>query len=123
MVGLGTIFIAIMLLAVFLLWRRRLMQARWMLWILMVSFPLPYIANTAGWITAEVGRQPWIVYGLMRTAQGFSPMVSAGTGWFTLLGFMGMYTILSLLFLFLVMREIERGPEHGSTPPQAQAVP
>jgi cytochrome d ubiquinol oxidase subunit I len=116
MVGLGTIFIAIMLIAALLMWRQRLMGARWMLWILMVSFPLPYIANTAGWITAEVGRQPWLVYGLMRTAQGFSPMVSAGNGWFTLIGFMGMYTILSLLFLFLVTREIERGPEHGIEP-------
>ena len=113
MVGLGTIFIAIMLVSALLLWRHKLMGARWMLWILMVSFPLPYIANTAGWITAEVGRQPWIVYGLMRTAQGFSPMVSAGNGWFTMIGFMGMYTILSVLFLFLVTREIERGPELG----------
>ncbi len=113
MVGLGTIFIAIMLVSAWLLWRRKLMQTRWMLWILMISFPLPYIANTAGWITAEVGRQPWLVYGVMRTAQGFSPMVSGGNGWFTLIGFMGMYTILSLLFVFLVLREIERGPEHG----------
>ncbi len=110
MVGLGTIFVAIMLVSAFLLWRRKLMQARWMLWILMISFPLPYIANTAGWITAEVGRQPWLVYGLMRTLNGFSPTVSAGNGWFTLIGFMGMYTVLSLLLVFLVLREIERGP-------------
>ena len=115
MVGLGTIFIAIMLVSAWLLWRHKLMQARWMLWVLMISFPLPYIANTAGWITAEVGRQPWLVYGLMRTAHGFSPMVSAGNGWFTLIGFMGMYTILSLLFVFLVLREIERGPGHELT--------
>ena len=122
MVGLGTIFIAIMLLSALLLWRQKLMQARWMLWILMVSFPLPYIANTAGWITAEVGRQPWIVYGLMRTAQGFSPMVSAGNGWFTMIGFMGMYTLLSLLFLFLVSREIDRGPEYDIERPAAPLV-
>lgn len=74
MVGLGSIFIAIMSGAVFLLWRRRLFGARWMLWILMLSFPFPYIANTAGWMTAELGRQPWLVYGLMRTSQGFSPI-------------------------------------------------
>ena len=54
-------------------------------------FPLPYIANTAGWMTAEIGRQPWLVYGLMRTADGYSTHVSAGNGLFTLLGFMGMY--------------------------------
>ena len=60
---------------------------------------------------AEVGRQPWIIYGLMRTSAGVSPKVSAGSAWFTLLGFLGMYTILGILFLFLVYREIEAGPE------------
>jgi len=61
MVGLGTIFIAIMVVAVFLLWRGKLFDAPWMLWILLLSPPFPYIANTAGWITAEIGRQPWLV--------------------------------------------------------------
>ena len=81
-----------------------------MLWILLLSLPFPYIANTAGWITAEIGRQPWLVYGLMRTSEGYSKMVSAGNGLFTLIGFMGMYTVLGILFLFLVRREIENGP-------------
>jgi cytochrome bd ubiquinol oxidase subunit I len=111
MVGLGTIFIAVMALSALLLWRGRLHTTRWALWILMLSFPFPYIANTAGWMTAEVGRQPWLVYGLLRTVDGYSKVVSAGNGLFTLLGFMGMYTVLSLLFLFLVYREIDRGPE------------
>ena len=111
MVGLGTIFIAVMVLSVFLLWRNKLYESRWMLWILMLSVPLPYIANTAGWMTAELGRQPWLIYGLMRTIHGASPRVAAGNAWFTLLGFMGMYTVLSILWLFLVYREIERGPE------------
>jgi cytochrome d ubiquinol oxidase subunit I len=114
MVGLGTIFIGIMSLAIFLLWREKLMQSRWMLWILMLSFPFPYIANTAGWITAEVGRQPWLIYGLMRTSQGFSRNVSAGNAIFTLLGFMGLYMVLGLLFLFLVWREVMHGPEATS---------
>ena len=113
MVGLGTVFIAVMVLGLLLLWKRRLFQARWALWILMLSFPFPYIANTAGWMTAELGRQPWLVYGLMRTDQGYSTMVSAGNGLFTLLGFMGMYTVLSILFLFLVYREIDHGPEEA----------
>ena len=110
MVGLGTIFIAIMVVAVFLLWRGKLFDARWMLWILLLSLPFPYIANTAGWMTAELGRQPWLVYGLMLTADGYSKTVSAGNGMFTLLGFMGMYVVLGILFLFLVHREIELGP-------------
>ncbi len=116
MVGLGTIFMAVMVVAAVLLWRKRLFEARWMLWILMLSFPLPYIANTAGWMTAEIGRQPYLVYGLMRTVDGYSTSVSAGNGWFTLLGFFGMYTILSILFLFLVHREIDHGPEEPETP-------
>jgi cytochrome bd ubiquinol oxidase subunit I len=110
MVGLGTIFILITLTALILLWRKKLFGARWMLWILMLSFPFPYIANTAGWITAEVGRQPWLVYGLLRTSQGYSANVSAGNGLFTLLGFMGMYTVLSILFIILIWREIGHGP-------------
>jgi cytochrome d ubiquinol oxidase subunit I len=110
MVGLGTIFVAIMVTSLLLLWRRRLFTARWMLWILMLSFPFPYIANTAGWITAEVGRQPWLVFGLFRTNQGYSANVSAGNGLFTLLGFMGMYTLLSILFIILIWREVGNGP-------------
>jgi cytochrome d ubiquinol oxidase subunit I len=118
MVGLGTIFILIMAMAVLLLWRRKLYESRWMLWILMLSFPFPYIANTAGWITAEVGRQPWVVYGLMRTANGFSSNVSAGNGLFTLLGFMGMYSLLSILFLLLLWREVMHGPDFLNEIPQ-----
>jgi cytochrome d ubiquinol oxidase subunit I len=110
MVGLGTIFIAVMVVAALLLWRGVLFRSRWMLWILLLSLPFPYIANTAGWMTAEIGRQPWLVYGLMRTSEGYSKLVSAGNGLFTLLGFMGMYTVLAILFLFLVGREIENGP-------------
>jgi cytochrome d ubiquinol oxidase subunit I len=111
MVGLGTLFIAIMVIAALLLWRGKLFESRWLLWILLLALPFPYIANTAGWITAEIGRQPWLVYSLMRTMDGYSKMVSAGNGMFTLLGFMGMYTVLGILFLFLVRREIEHGPE------------
>ncbi len=110
MVGLGTFFVAVMAVALLLLWRGKIFSARWMLWVLMLSAPFPYIANTAGWMTAELGRQPWLVYGLMRTEDGYSKVVSAGNGMFTLLGFMGMYTVLGILFLFLVRREIEHGP-------------
>jgi cytochrome bd ubiquinol oxidase subunit I len=117
MVGLGTVFIAIAVIAAFLLWRGRLFDSRWVLWILFLSLPFPYIANTAGWVTAEIGRQPWLVYGLLRTADGYSKTVSAGNGMFTLLGFMGMYTVLGILFLFLVRREIEAGP--GASPVSA----
>jgi cytochrome d ubiquinol oxidase subunit I len=114
MAGLGTLFVAVMAVAALLLWRRRLFEARWMLWILMLSFPFPYIANTAGWLTAEVGRQPWLVYGLLRTAEGASFHISPGNSLFTLLGFMGIYALLSILLLFLFQREIDHGPEAPS---------
>ncbi len=110
MAGLGTYFALIMVIAAFLLWRGQLFQARWVLWPLLLSFPLPYIANTAGWMTAELGRQPWVVYGLIRTSEGYSKYVSASTSLFTLLGFMGIYTVTSILFIVLVYRIIDRGP-------------
>src|SRR5208283_3569324 len=113
MVGLGTFFVAVMVVALFLLWRGKLFNTRWMLWILMLAAPFPYVANTAGWMTAELGRQPWLVYGLMRTEAGYSTAVSAGNGMFTLLGFMGIYMVLGILFLFLIRREIEHGPVGG----------
>jgi cytochrome d ubiquinol oxidase subunit I len=111
MAGLGTWFLLLMASSAFFLWRKRLYASRWLLWALLLSFPLPYIANIAGWLTAELGRQPWLIYGLMRTSEGYSSTVSAGNGLFTLLGFMGLYTLLGLLFTVLVYREISRGPE------------
>jgi cytochrome bd ubiquinol oxidase subunit I len=119
MVGLGTLFILVMGAAFVLERKGRLGDSRWMLWILMLAFPFPYIANIAGWMTAELGRQPWLVYKLLRTSEGVSQVVSAGNALFSLLGFMGMYTILSVLFLFLIAREVTLGPDvtsHGSEP-------
>jgi len=110
MVGLGTWFGALMGIAALLLWSGRLYSSRWMLWLIMLSWPLPYIATTAGWMTAEIGRQPWLVYGLIRTAQGSSTHVSAGNSLFTLLGFLGMYTVLSLLWIIVVYNHIRSGP-------------
>jgi cytochrome d ubiquinol oxidase subunit I len=111
MVGLGTIFIAVLLVAVVLLQFGVLYQSHAMLWALMLALPFPYIATTAGWITAEVGRQPWLIYGVLRTADGSSARVAEGNALFTLIGFMGMYALLALLFVFLVGREIAHGPE------------
>ena len=109
MVGLGTIFVAIMVVAALLLVLGRLYSARWMLWAIMLGMPFPYIANEAGWITSEVGRQPWIVYGLMQTAQGASPTVITGETIFTTIGFAGMYFLLGVLFLLLTLRTISEG--------------
>ncbi|MGC8485841.1 MAG: cytochrome ubiquinol oxidase subunit I, partial [Candidatus Baltobacteraceae bacterium] len=78
----------------------------------------PYIANEAGWVVTEVGRQPWVIYGIMRTAEAASTNVAAGETVFTLIGFAGMYFLLGLLFMLLVLREIGLGPNalaHGTS--------
>jgi cytochrome d ubiquinol oxidase subunit I len=111
MVTLGMGFIALMTCAAFQSWRGRLESSPWLLWLLMLAFPFPYIANTLGWMTAELGRQPWLVYGLFRTHEGVSTVVSSGDTLFTLIGFAGLYFVLGLLFLYLTAREIGRGPD------------
>jgi len=110
MAGLGTILLAVAALAAWKLKRGTLATSRPMLWVLLLLTPFPYLANLFGWMTAELGRQPWVIHGLMRTRDGFSANVSEGNVLFTLLGFMGMYALLTLLFFFLVSREIQRGP-------------
>src|ERR1700726_2443815 len=110
MITLGTIFIVLMAYAGVQNLRGRLESSRWLLWVLMLAFPFPYIANTLGWMTAELGRQPWLVYGLFRTSDGASKVVSSGDTVFTLIGFVGLYFVLGLLFLALVGREISHGP-------------
>jgi cytochrome d ubiquinol oxidase subunit I len=122
MVGLGTIFVAITALACFLLWRRKLFQSRWMHWILMLAMPFPFIANTAGWFTTELGRQPWVVFGLLYTVQGSSTTVSAGNVLFTLLGFAGIYLLLGLLYVILIVFEALRGPASSQKEERPQAA-
>lgn len=111
MVGLGSIFIGVMLLAIYALWWDLLYILRPLLWMLLILSPFPFLANTAGWLTAELGRQPWVIYGLLRTSQGASPHVSAGNVVFTLVGFMGAYLLIGLLVSFLAGYQIVRGPD------------
>ncbi|HTV93314.1 MAG TPA: cytochrome ubiquinol oxidase subunit I [Verrucomicrobiae bacterium] len=110
MVGLGTIFIGIAVLCALFLWRQRLFHTPLLLWLLLLVMPFPYIASEAGWVTAEVGRQPWVVYGLLRTSGAASPTVAGGEIIFTLIGFAGVYFLLGFLFLYLTLREIGHGP-------------
>jgi cytochrome d ubiquinol oxidase subunit I len=119
MITLGTIFIVLMAYAGIQNLRGRLESSRGLLWVLMLAFPFPYIATTLGWMTAELGRQPWLIYGLFRTSQGHSQVVSAGATVFTLIGFVGLYLVLGLMFLLLVGREIRRGP--GDNPAAEEA--
>ena len=113
MVGLGTLLAALAVIAAFLLWRGKLFSNRKALWALMCAFPFVYIANIAGWVTAEAGRQPWVVFGLLRTSAAASPAhsVPAGTAIFTLLGFSGLYLMISIVYLLLIVRIVARGPD------------
>ncbi len=112
MVGLGTVFIGVMLLAVFFLWRKKLFNIKPLLWTIMFLVPFPFIANITGWYVAELGRQPYLVYKLLKTVDGISPTVSSGNTLFTLLGFVALYMLLGLLFLVLVGKTIHQGPNH-----------
>ncbi|MBJ2174693.1 cytochrome ubiquinol oxidase subunit I [Aureibaculum sp. A20] len=111
MVGLGTLFIGLMAIAALQLYRKKLYKSKWILWSILFMLPFPYIANTTGWYTAELGRQPWLVYNLLKTSEGISPTVSSGNTLFTLLGFIGLYLLLGLLFLMLAGKIINKGPE------------
>ncbi len=111
MVAVGFALIAISLLGVFFWWRGTLFKKKWLLWIFVFSVLLPQIANQVGWITAEVGRQPWIVYGLMRTSEGISKAVEAGQVLFSLILFTIIYLFLFLLFLYLLNEKIKHGPD------------
>jgi len=122
MITLGTIFILIMAWANWKRWRGRLESSCGLLWVLMLAFPFPYIATSLGWMTAEMGRQPWLVYGLFRTNSGYSQVVSVGDTIFTLIGFVGLYFVLGLLFLYLTGREIHKGPDAVDAEPKPQEV-
>jgi cytochrome bd ubiquinol oxidase subunit I len=114
MVTLGMAMIALCLLAAFLLWRQRLFDNRWMMRIFVVAVLMPQFANQLGWYSAEIGRQPWVVYGLLRTSDALSPSVGAGEVLFSLILFGAVYALLFLLFLYLMNRKIQHGPTHNS---------
>jgi cytochrome d ubiquinol oxidase subunit I len=108
MVGLGTLLCAAYALGAWRLWRGRLFGDQRLLWLLLLLAPFPYIANTAGWLVAELGRQPWTVHGLLRTSDAVSQHVSSGNALFSLLGFLGTYGALALLYAVLWVREVSR---------------
>jgi len=110
MVICGVAMIFLSLLGCWLWWRKTLFKYRWLLWVYALSVLLPQIANQAGWFTAEMGRQPWVVYGLLRTSDALSKAVTAGQIVFSLILFTIVYIVLFTLFLFLLNRKIQHGP-------------
>ncbi len=110
MVAIGMSLIALTLFASFLLWRKKLYTKKWLMGIFAFSVLLPQIANQVGWYSAEVGRQPWVVYNLLRTSDALSKSVKAQQVMFSLILFAAVYLILFLLFLYLMNKKIKHGP-------------
>jgi cytochrome bd ubiquinol oxidase subunit I len=110
MISIGMFLIALTFYASFLWWKGKLFETKWIMWIFSFSVILPQIANQVGWFAAEMGRQPWIVYGHLRTSEGFSQEVSANQIVFSLVLFTVVYTLLLLLFLYSVNKKIKHGP-------------
>ncbi len=111
MVALGILFILIMGISVFYLYRKTLFEKKFLLKVLMWAIPLPLLACQFGWIAAEVGRQPWIVYKLMKTTEAASQNVNAGEILFSIILFGIIYLLLGSIFLFMLIRKIKAGPE------------
>ncbi len=111
MVGLGFYFVSMAVIGLFLFWKKKIEDATWYLWGLLLSIPLPIIANETGWIAAEVGRQPWIVWRELKTKDAISTVVSGGEVLFSLILFSCLYAVLLSLFIFLVQKKVKKGPD------------
>lgn len=116
MVGLGLLFIGASFYGLWLWWRARLGEARGYHRLAVVLIFLPYVANTAGWIVTEMGRQPWVVYGLLLTADGVSPTVPGGAVGLTLIGFTAVYGLLAGVAIFLIHRFARPGVAPAGEP-------
>ncbi len=111
MVAVGMFLILISWLGLALLWKDKVYKARWLLWVYVFSVLGPQVANQLGWIAAEVGRQPWIVYGLLKTKDAYSPVVSGGQVLTSIILFGFIYLLLFALFVYLLNEKIKNGPE------------
>lgn len=116
MIIIGMMLIGLSLLGVFLRWRGKLFEKKWLLRLFVLAAILPQIANQAGWFAAEMGRQPWVVYGLLRTSNALSEAVTANQVLFSLILFFTIYLLLFLLFVYLLNKKIKHGPDESSLP-------
>ena len=115
MIGAGMWLLALTAFAFFQLRRNRLEQNPWLLRAIFWSLPVPYLANSAGWIVTEMGRQPWIVFGLQRVEQAVSPNVSSGAVWTSLIGFTVLYGLLAVVGVHLLKKFARQGPEQANS--------
>jgi len=110
MIAIGMFFIGLTLYASYLWWRGTLFEKKWLLKIFVFSVILAQIGNQVGWFAAEMGRQPWVVYGHLRTSEAFSQAVTANQIVFSLILFFVVYALLLFLFLYLLTKKIKHGP-------------
>lgn len=110
MVAIGILLIVITLFGTFQWWRGKIFSHKWFLWVLVLGVLLPQISNQVGWFAAEMGRQPWVVYGHLRTVDALSESVTASNVWFSLIFFTLIYALLFVLFIYLLDRKIKKGP-------------
>ena len=119
MVGLGLLFVALTMVALIMRWRGTLFEARWLLWTFVFAVIGPFAANQLGWVAAEVGRQPWVVYGLLRTSDATSKSVPAGQVLASMVMFGIIYTLLFAVYVFVLNAKIQHGPDEPTAPPSA----
>ena len=117
MIAVGIVLILIMLIGLYLWWRKRLERTRWYLRLLQYAIPLPIVATTLGWMTAEIGRQPWVVQGQLRTTDAVSSTVSTGQVATTLAIFVVLYAVLFYFWLMVVRRIVRKGPDEVEPEP------
>ena len=123
MVGCGLIMLALAWFGSYLAFRDRIEENRWLLWLVFLSFPLPFIAILTGWFTAEVGRQPWVVYGVLRTADAVTPFLTAREATISLAVFCTIYTLIFAFGIFYIYRLLHAGPVGHLIEPAIAAVP
>jgi cytochrome d ubiquinol oxidase subunit I len=123
MVGCGLIMLALAWFGSYLALKDRIEENRWLLWLVFLSFPLPFIAILTGWFTAEVGRQPWVVYGALRTADAVTPFLTARAATISLAVFCTIYTLIFAFGIFYIYRLLHAGPVGHLIEPAIAAVP
>jgi cytochrome bd ubiquinol oxidase subunit I len=123
MVGCGLLMLALAWLGSYLSLKDRIERSRFVLWLVFLSFPLPFVAILTGWYTAEVGRQPWVVYGLLRTAEAITPFLTARAATISLVAFCAIYTFIFAFGITYIYRLLRAGPVGGLVWTPSGAVP
>ena len=125
MVGMGLVMLAVAWFGSWLRFRGRLETTRWFLWIAFLCFPSGFVAVLAGWFTAEVGRQPWVAYGLLRTKDAVTPSLTGGDVLFSLIAYIAVYAVIYSSGFYYIYRVLRDGPAvevRGDLPGPARAT-